>query len=139
MLKPVPHLLNVTIRDVPASHIFVWLQKGFFDAFHSSWLSLAHGVVLAAFGALLFYFAGNQFWLLAGAFSGFMVMSPILATSLYAMSRDIELGRTVSIQTRFLVFFRLFLVKYFLFYFEKNRGKHEGGNTYPKIQMFVFH
>lgn len=99
MLKPVPHLLNVTIRDVPASHIFVWLQKGFFDAFHSSWLSLAHGVVLAAFGALLFYFAGHQFWLLAGAFSGFMVMSPILATSLYAISRDIELGRTVSIQT----------------------------------------
>lgn len=99
MLKPAPDLLNVTIRDVPASHLFLWLQKGLADVFKASWLSLAHGLVLALFGALLIYFAGHQFWLLAGAFSGFMVMSPILATSLYAISRDLELGQSISIQT----------------------------------------
>lgn len=99
MLKPASNLLNVTIRDVPASHILLWLQKGLSDVFKASWLSIAHGLALAVFGAFLLYFAGHQFWLLAGAFSGFMVMSPILATSLYAISRDLEQGKKISFQT----------------------------------------
>lgn len=99
MLKPAPELLNVTIRDVPTQRIFYWLRKGFSDLFYASWLSLSHGFVLALFGGLLFYFAGQHFWLLAGAFSGFMVMSPILATSLYAISRELEKGQKVSIKT----------------------------------------
>jgi hypothetical protein len=32
----------------------------------------------------------QKFWLLAGAFSGFLVVAPVLATSLYAMSRALE-------------------------------------------------
>jgi hypothetical protein len=49
---------------------------------------LAHGVLIAAFGWLLLWMARDQFWLLAGAFSGFLIVAPILATGLYHVSRS---------------------------------------------------
>jgi uncharacterized membrane protein len=36
--------------------------------------------------------ASHRFWLLAGALSGFLVVAPVLATSLYALSRALERG-----------------------------------------------
>jgi uncharacterized membrane protein len=48
------------------------------------------GSLLAAFGLALMANAYQHFWLLAGAFSGFLVVAPVLATSLYAMSRAVE-------------------------------------------------
>ena len=69
-------------------------------------LSLAHGLLLASVGATMTWLAFDQFWLLAGLISGFMVGAPVLATSLYAMSRAIErdepvtLGLLVSTWTR---------------------------------------
>jgi uncharacterized membrane protein len=62
------------------------------------WLSLAHGIALAAFGALMLLVAHDRFWLLAGAFSGFLVIAPVLATSLYAMSRALERKEPVNLQ-----------------------------------------
>jgi uncharacterized membrane protein len=41
-------------------------------------------------GWLILAIAAGRFWLLAGAFSGFLVVAPVLATSLYAISRAIE-------------------------------------------------
>ena len=49
-------------------------------------------MALAGFGALLVLLAGQQFWLLSGAFSGFLVVAPVLATGLYALSRALERG-----------------------------------------------
>ena len=46
---------------------------------------LLHGLLLAVFGAALFWAARSQFWLLSGAFSGFLLVAPILATGLYAV------------------------------------------------------
>jgi uncharacterized membrane protein len=56
---------------------------------------LFHGLLLTAFGALLLWVAGEKFWLLAGAFSGFMIVAPILATGLYQVSRACETGRSI--------------------------------------------
>jgi hypothetical protein len=39
------------------------------------------------FGWLLLWLARDRFWLLAGAFSGFLIVAPILATGLYHISR----------------------------------------------------
>ncbi len=69
---------------------FEWLWMGFKDMGHSPWLSLMHGLVLALGGGLITWLAHDRFWLLAGAVSGFLVVAPVLATSLYAMSRAIE-------------------------------------------------
>lgn len=38
--------------------------------------------------------ASERFWFMAGAFSGFLLVAPILATSLYALSRALERGET---------------------------------------------
>ena len=77
---------------------FHWLVLGARDMLRGGWLSLFHGVAMAAFGALLVLVAHDRFWLLAGAFSGFLVVAPVLATSLYAISRALERGEAVDFQ-----------------------------------------
>ncbi|MDB5928439.1 MAG: integral rane protein [Polaromonas sp.] len=86
------------IRSIGLAQPFGWLARGARDMRRGGWLSLAHGVVPAAFGGLLVALAGHHFWLLAGAFSGFLVVAPVLATSLYAISRAIERGEPVNLQ-----------------------------------------
>lgn len=78
--------------------MFSWLSRGLRDVRGGGWLSLAHGVVLAAFGGLLLWLARDRFWLLAGSFSGFLVVAPVLATSLYAISRALEKGEPVNLR-----------------------------------------
>ncbi|WP_291995513.1 DUF2189 domain-containing protein [Candidatus Accumulibacter sp. ACC003] len=87
-----------TVNVVPLSAPLQWLALGWRDLRRCGGLSLAHGALLAAFGLALMAMAARQFWLLAGAFSGFLVVAPVLATSLYAMSRAIEHGRTIGWQ-----------------------------------------
>jgi uncharacterized membrane protein len=63
----------------------------------SGWVSFAHGAVLAVGGAAIVVVAHQRFWLLAGALSGFMVIAPVLATSLYALSRALERNQVADI------------------------------------------
>lgn len=81
-----------TVRPVALTAPLDWLALGWRDLWRIGLPSLAHGLVLAAFGALMLLVAGNRFWLLAGAFSGFLVVAPVLATGLYALSRALERG-----------------------------------------------
>lgn len=75
-----------------------WLALGFKDFSKSPWLSTLHGFVLAIWGAAITWLAHDRFWLLAGSLSGFLVIAPVLATSLYAMSRAMERGEKVDFQ-----------------------------------------
>jgi len=72
-----------------------WLALGFKDMARAPLLSIMHGVILAAAGGFIALLAHDQFWLLVGYVSGFMVVAPVLATSLYAMSRAMERGEAV--------------------------------------------
>jgi len=74
-----------------------WLVKGFRDLVHAGWLSVLHGLAMALVGVLIIGIARERFWLLAGALSGFMVVAPVLATSLYAMSRALERNEEVNV------------------------------------------
>jgi uncharacterized membrane protein len=74
-----------------------WLELGWRDTLRGGWVSWMHGLAVTAFGLALVLIVGNRFWLLAGAFSGFLVVAPVLATSLYAMSRAIEKGEPVNL------------------------------------------
>jgi len=78
------------IKQVSATQSLIWLARGWRDLWHCGTLSVAHGVLVATFGALLLRIAPDSFWMLAGAFSGFLVVAPVLATGLYALSRAIE-------------------------------------------------
>ncbi|WP_310383572.1 DUF2189 domain-containing protein [Roseateles sp.] len=84
------------VKPVPVLRPLGWLARGWQDLIRCPGPSLAHGLVLAAIGALIFGMARHHFWLLAGAFSGFLLVAPILATGLYVISRDLEHGRKPS-------------------------------------------
>jgi uncharacterized membrane protein len=70
-----------------------WLARGARDLTRAPAPGLLHGLSLALFGALVFGVLHTRFWWLAGAFSGFLLVAPILATGLYAVSRALEQGR----------------------------------------------
>jgi uncharacterized membrane protein len=80
-------------RTVPASQPFTWLRLGWNDLVRCPLPGVVHGLAAALFGALLFYFARERFWLLSGAFSGFMLVAPIVATGLYRISSELQQGR----------------------------------------------
>ena len=73
-----------------------WLALGWRDFTANPLPGLLHGVLLSAFGALLFLVARDHFWGLAGAFSGFLIVAPVLASGLYHVSREARRGRAVS-------------------------------------------
>jgi uncharacterized membrane protein len=68
---------------------------GWSDLVRNPLPGLAHGVLITAFGWLLLWAARDKFWLLAGAFSGFLIVAPVLATGLYHVSRSCSNGRCV--------------------------------------------
>lgn len=79
-----------TVRTIALDRPLVWLVLAWRDMARAGWISFAHGLVLALVGAAIVAVAHDRFWLLAGALSGFLVVAPALATSLYALSRAIE-------------------------------------------------
>lgn len=80
------------VRTIGLMQPLVWLALGWRDIARCGWLSFAHGLALALFGAAILAVGHNRFWLLAGALSGFLVVAPVLATSFYALSRALERG-----------------------------------------------
>jgi uncharacterized membrane protein len=87
MLRP-PVLPNV--RTIDWMQPLAWLALAWRDMARAGWISFAHGLVLALLGGVILLLAHQRFWLLAGALSGFLVVAPVLATSLYALSQALE-------------------------------------------------
>jgi uncharacterized membrane protein len=87
------------VRRVPALRPLGWLARGWADLMKCPLPGLLHGLALAVFGGTLFVAAREHFWLLAGAFSGFLLVAPILATGLYAVSRALERGEPATLGT----------------------------------------
>ena len=81
-----------TVHTISLQRPLVWLVYAWRDMARVGWVSFAHGLVLACVGAAIVAIARQRFWLLAGALSGFLVIAPVLATSLYALSRTLERG-----------------------------------------------
>lgn len=81
---------TITVRTVGWMRPLVWLGLGWRDIQRSGIASLSHGLMVTIIGAAIVAFARQKFWLLAGALTGFLVIAPVLATSLYALSRSIE-------------------------------------------------
>lgn len=75
-----------------------WLVLAWRDMARCPLLSIAHGFAVALFGALLTAIAYDRFWLLVGAFSGFLLVAPVLATGLYALSHALECGKPANAQ-----------------------------------------
>lgn len=84
------------LPQVPVTQCLQWLHLGWRDVLRAPLVALAHGVLMASFGVLLWVFAADRFWILAGAFSGFLLVAPVMATGLYVISRRLEQGRRAS-------------------------------------------
>ncbi len=87
------------VLQVPLGQPLQWLARGWADLLRCPLPGLLHGLAMAGFGALLFALARDRFWLLAGAFSGFLLVAPLVATGLYAVSRELAAGRPASLRT----------------------------------------
>ncbi len=102
---PSGHAPNALVRSIELLQPLQWLGRGWRDLRRCGWVSLLHGAVMAVVGGMLLLLAHQHFWLLAGAFSGFLLVAPILATSLYALSCALERGE----QPRFELVLRTWL------------------------------
>jgi uncharacterized membrane protein len=98
-LPATPPKLEIVLPEVGVGQCLVWLKSGWRDLCRCPAVGFAHGIVMALFGAAIFGFAPHRFWLLAGAFSGFMLVAPVLATGLYAVSRALENGSRADFRT----------------------------------------
>ncbi|WP_334134591.1 DUF2189 domain-containing protein [Tepidimonas sp.] len=72
-----------------------WLRLGWRDYRINPLPGLLHGGLMALFGLILWLGVRDQFWLLAGAFTGFLIIAPVLASGLYAVSWYLERGEKV--------------------------------------------
>lgn len=88
-----------TVREVGLAEPLHWLALGWRDFARAPGAGVLHGFALMMFGAVLMALARDRFWLLAGAFSGFLLMGPLAATGLYALSRALERGEPATLGT----------------------------------------
>lgn len=79
------------VRVVALSRPFAWLSAGMRDLALAPGPSLLHGLVVAVAGIAILAISVHAWPLLPGAFSGFVLIAPILATGLYELSRRIEM------------------------------------------------
>ena len=86
----------VPVHTISWSQPLVWLSRALRDIANAPLMSMAHGLVLILIGAAILTVGHNRFWLMAGALSGFLVVGPLVATSLYSISRAIERGETAN-------------------------------------------
>jgi uncharacterized membrane protein len=90
---PSPETEVPAVREIPVLRPLAWLASGWHDLRYAPGVSLVHGLLCAAGGWIIAVLSVEWPPLLPGAFSGFVLVAPILATGLYEMSRCRERGR----------------------------------------------
>jgi uncharacterized membrane protein len=90
---------QIPVRTVPVSQAFRWLALGWQDFTRAPLASLLHGVAVTIGGWIILAITLRYWYLLPGAFSGFLLVGPILATGLYEISRRLALGEKPGIRT----------------------------------------
>ncbi len=82
------------VRTVPIRQPYQWLKRGWRDMEACVSPSLVHGLLVTLGGLFILWLtATHGAVLVPGAFSGFAIVGPILATGLYELSRVLEQGR----------------------------------------------
>lgn len=92
-------------RNLRSNAPLLWLSRGWSDLWKQPAPSLVYGVGVFLLSALFIWilFAGGKDYFLLPAMAGFMIVAPLLAAGLYAKSRALEAGNTVTAQMMFLV------------------------------------
>ena len=85
-----PQSPALVLRTIELAQPLHWLVLAWRDMTRCGWISYLHGLAMALAGVVMLTAGRSHFWFMAGAFSGFLLVAPILATSLYALSRALE-------------------------------------------------
>ncbi len=75
------------VRHVPPQRVWRWLALGLGDLRAAPAASLLQGLAVTVGGWIVIAIAQFYWWLAPGAFSGFLLVGPILCTGLYELSR----------------------------------------------------
>lgn len=95
MTTPVDATTGLTpapVRTIPVYRPLTWLALGWRDFTRVPLASAVHGLVVAAGGVAILVVTLRSWYLLPGAFSGFVLVGPIIATGLYELSRRLAAG-----------------------------------------------
>lgn len=88
----VSHSEPPPVRAVAPSAVLRWIRLGWTDLRRAGRPALLHGLIVTV-ASLVIVEIAVLFWpLLPGAVSGFLVLGPMLATGLYALSQRLEKG-----------------------------------------------
>ncbi len=82
----------IPVREVPALRPIDWVHAGMRDLSRATGPSLMHGLMVVVGGWIISLLALKWWPVLPGAFSGFVLVGPILCTGLYELSRRRERG-----------------------------------------------
>lgn len=82
-----PNTEPLPVRRVSATRCLRWLALGWRDFRRAPGTGLVHGAFVALGGWAVLWASTHVWWLAPGAFSGFVLLGPILATGLYELSR----------------------------------------------------
>jgi uncharacterized membrane protein len=85
--SPPPVKTPLPVYRIDAARPFVWLRRGVADMLAAPGPSLLHGIVIAVAGIVILILTLQAWLAMPGAFSGFLLIGPILATGLYELSR----------------------------------------------------
>ncbi len=86
------HETTLHIRRVGFEHLGQWISRGWHDMVRTGWPSYLHGLVVFVLSLLTLRTALTDPFLLPGVATAFVLVGPILATGLYAISRRLEAG-----------------------------------------------
>jgi len=75
------------VRAIGAARPSAWLRAGWRDFARSPLAGLVHGAFVAIGGWVVVLVSLRHGWVAPGAFSGFVILGPILVTGLYEISR----------------------------------------------------
>src|SRR5512137_1224377 len=86
------------VRRVGIASPFKWLAAGWGDFVRSPVAGLVHGGFVALGGWVVVLASFRHGWVAPGAFSGFVILGPILVTGLYEISRLQARGQTAGLR-----------------------------------------
>ncbi len=105
--KEIRHMEKLTLKAPNMGSPMRWISAGWDDVLRHPVYSLGYGFAFTASGLLMMYVLFKMGWaaLIPAAAGGFIMMAPLLAVGLYAISRRDEEGKpltlSVIIPTRF--------------------------------------